>query len=99
MLFTFAGSGHTNYTAYLLEMICDIEFESSPALREAFLMSLLVNPTGESGGFVPGDIYQEELHRCIEPIVQRKDAEYGSWHIHHMWSRNLKDIQELKSDF
>ena len=62
MMFTFAGSGHSNYTGYLLEMICDIELESSPALREAFLMSLLVNPTGEKGGFTPGDIYQEGIN-------------------------------------
>jgi len=99
MLFTFAGSGHTNYTSYLLEMICEIELESSPALREAFLSSLLVNPAGEKGGFVAGDIYQEGLNRCIEPVVQRKDCEYGSWHIRHVWARNLKDIQELKSEF
>jgi len=99
MLFTFAGSGHSNYTGYLLEMICDIELESSPALREAFLSSLLVNPTGEKGGFIPCDIYQEGLNRCIEPIVQRKDVEYGSWFIRHVWARNLKDIQELKSEF
>ena len=99
MLFTFAGSGHSNYTSYLLEMICKIELESSPALQEAFLLSLLVNPTGEKGGFVPGNIFQEGLNRCIEPIVQRKDAEYGSWHIRHVWARNLKDIQELKLEF
>ena len=99
MLFTFAGSGHSNYTSYLLEIICEIELESSPALQEAFLLSLLVNPTGEDGGFVPGDIFQEGLNRCLEPIVQRKDAEYGSWHIRHVWARNLKDIQELKSEF
>jgi len=99
MLFTFTGSGHTNYTGYLLEMICDIELESSPALREAFLTSLLVNPTGEQGGFVPGDIYQEGLNRGIEPIIQHKDADFGSYHVRHIWARNIKDIQELKSEF
>ena len=59
MLFTFAGSGHTIYTSYMLEMICDLEYESSPELKEASLLSLVVNPTGEEGGFVAGDIYQE----------------------------------------
>ena len=39
------------------------------------------------------------INQCIEPNVQWKDADYGSWHIRHIWSRNLKDIQELKSDF
>jgi hypothetical protein len=62
-------------------------------------LSLPVNPTGKKGGFVPGDIFQEGLNRCIELIVQRKDVEYGSWHIRHVWARHLKDIQELKSEF
>jgi len=99
MLFTFAGSGHTNYTSYILEMICEIEYESSPELKEAFLFSLVVNPTGEEGGCVPGDIYQEGLNRGIEPIVQRKDAGFGAYHIRHLWSRNMKDIQDLHKTF
>jgi hypothetical protein len=99
MLFTFAGSGHPNYTGYLLEMICDIELESSPALREAFLACFVVDPTGEKGGFVLGDIYQEGLNRGIEPIIQHKDTDFGSYHVRHIWARNIKDIQELKSEF
>jgi hypothetical protein len=95
MLFTFAGSGHTNYTSYILEMICDIEYESSPALKEAILLSLVVNP----GGCIPGDIYQEGLNRGIEPIVQGKEAGFGAYHIRHLWSRNMKDIQDLHKTF
>jgi len=99
MLFTFARSGHTNYTSYTLEMICDLEYESSPELKEASLLSLVVNQTGEEGGFVAGDIYQEGLNRGIEPIVQKKDANFGAYHIRHLWSRNIKDIQDLRSTF
>jgi hypothetical protein len=73
-------------------MICDLEYKSSPELKEASLLSLVVNPTGEEGGFIAGDIYQEGLNRGIEPIVQKKDAAY---HIQHLWSRNIKDIQDL----
>ena len=32
LLFQFAGSTHTKYTTYLLEMICSLELESSPEL-------------------------------------------------------------------
>ena len=99
MLFTFAGSEHTNYTRYMLEMICDIELESSPALCEAFLTSLLVNLTGEWGGFILGDIYQEGINWGIEPIIQHKDADFGSYHVQHTWAHNIKDIQELKLKF
>lgn len=97
MLFTFAGSGHTKYMAYLLEMICDLEFESSPELRQVKLESLLVNPTGREGGFQAFDIFQEYLNRCLEPIVQRKDTDFGSDHIRNIWSRNVYDIYQLKT--
>ena len=80
-------------------MICDLEYESSPELKEASLLSLVVNPTGKEGGFVAGDIYQEGLNRGIEPIVQKKDANFGAYHIRHLWSRNIKDIQDLWSTF
>jgi hypothetical protein len=99
MLFTFARSGHTNYMSYTLEMICDLEYESSPELKEVSLLSLVVNLTGEEGGFVAGDIYQEGLNQGIEPIVQKKDANFGAYHIQHLWSCNIKDIQDLWSTF
>jgi hypothetical protein len=95
MLFTFARSSHTNYTSYTLEMICDLEYESPPELKEASVLSLVVNPTGEEGGFVAGNIYQEGLNRGIKPIVQKKDANFGAYHIRHLWSCNIKDIQDL----
>ena len=57
MLFTFARSGHTNYTLYILEIICNIKYESSSELKEAFPFALVVNPTGEEGRCVPGKIY------------------------------------------
>lgn len=99
MMVTFAGSTHTKYATYLLEMISNLELESSPVLRETLLFALLVNPTGLAGGFQLGDIYQEKLNRCIEPIIQRKDTDFGSYHVRHLWSRNINDIYELKADF
>lgn len=96
MIFTFCGGGNSNYTSYLLEMICDLELESSTALREAILSSMLINITGEEGKWQPGDIIQEFLNRCIEPIIQRKDASFGSNAVREIWARNLKDIYDLK---
>ena len=43
MLFTFAGSSHSKYTNYLLEMVCSLKLESSPELRDAILRSTVVN--------------------------------------------------------
>ncbi|KAJ7434386.1 hypothetical protein B0H11DRAFT_2372740, partial [Mycena galericulata] len=80
ILFTFAGSAHSKYMGYLLEMVVDLEFESNPFLRDANLMSMFLN-------------------RCIDPVVQRKDTDYGSYHVRTIWSRNIKDIYDLKADF
>ncbi|KAJ7779878.1 hypothetical protein B0H16DRAFT_1830349, partial [Mycena metata] len=99
MVITFAGSTHSKYMNYLLEMIADIELESNPFLKDAQLMSMVLNPDGEPGDFKACDIYQELLNRCIDPIVQRKDADYGSNHVRNVWSRNIKDIYELKTEF
>lgn len=99
MVFTFAGGGNSNYTTYLCEMIVNIEQECSPALREAILSSMLINMTGEAGKFQPGDIIQEFLNRCLEPIIQRKDATFGSHTVREIWARNLKDIFDLKQHF
>ncbi|KAJ7201497.1 hypothetical protein B0H12DRAFT_1036342 [Mycena haematopus] len=99
MAITFAGSTHSKYTNYLLEMICDLELESNEYLKEATLLSTILNPDGTEGTFKPCDIYQEFLNRCIDPLVQRKDADYGAFQMRNVWSRNIKDIYDLKKDF
>jgi hypothetical protein len=56
MLFTFAGSAHPKYTGYLLEMVVDLELESNPYLRDANLMSMVLNPDGSDSGCKACDI-------------------------------------------
>ncbi|KAJ6480036.1 hypothetical protein DFH09DRAFT_951259 [Mycena vulgaris] len=80
MVFTFGGSSHTKYMGYLLEMIVDLELESNSFLKDANLLSMVLNPDGSDE-------------------VQRKDSEYGAHHIRDIWSRNVKDIYDLKNDF
>ncbi|KAJ7456199.1 hypothetical protein FB451DRAFT_1048472 [Mycena latifolia] len=98
MMFNFAGSGHSRYMAYLLEMTAHIELESSPALANASLDTLVCNPSGKPGCGQACDIFQEQMNRELEPIIQRKDTDYGSDHVRNLWSRNLKDIYDLKAD-
>ncbi|KAF4596165.1 hypothetical protein EYR40_008153 [Pleurotus pulmonarius] len=97
-VFTFAGSNHSKYTSYMLEMICLLERETHKELREAIMKSLLVNLSGKPGDWQPADIVQELLNRCLEPVIQRKDSQFGSYHIRHLWSRNIMDIYQLKAD-
>lgn len=84
---------------YMLEMVVDLELESNPYLKDANLMSMVLNPDGKEGNCKPCDIFQEFLNRCIDPVVQRKDTDYGSYHVRTVWSRNIKDIYDLKADF
>jgi hypothetical protein len=68
MLFTFAGSPHSNYTVYFLEMITKLEWESSPDLKSALLAISLVNLTGREGSFAAGDTIQEYFNRILEVL-------------------------------
>lgn len=97
MLFTFAGSPHSNYTVYFLEMITKLEGESSPDLKSALLAISLVNLTGREGSFAAGDTIQEYFNRIPEAVVGRKGVEYGDNFIRNVWSRNLHHIARLKS--
>jgi len=73
MVLTFAGSSHSKYTNYVLEMICDLELESSIEFREAFLANWIINPCGEPGRFVAGDKFQEQLQDEMYEHIGRKD--------------------------
>lgn len=95
MVFTFAGSSHTKYTTYLLEMITNLELESTPALCHAILGSLVVNLTGQPGSFQPSDLMQEHFNRLLEAVVQRKGAEYGKQFVRNIVSQNLHHFGEL----
>ncbi|KAH9911496.1 uncharacterized protein B0H18DRAFT_1062212 [Fomitopsis serialis] len=98
MVFTFAGSTHTKYTAYLLEMICNLELESTPALRHAILSNLVVNLTGNEGSFQPGDLMQEYFNRLLEAVAEKKGVEYGDHFVRHIISRNLHHFASLLND-
>ncbi|KAJ7786934.1 hypothetical protein B0H13DRAFT_1936760, partial [Mycena leptocephala] len=50
MFFNFTGSGHNKYSGYLLEMVADLELESSPALRNSQLDTTICNPSAQEGG-------------------------------------------------
>lgn len=73
MILTFAGSTHTKYMNYLLEMLSNLELESSLELREAFLANWIINPSGQAGHFVAGDKFQEQLQDEMYEHIGRKD--------------------------
>ncbi|KAG5646480.1 hypothetical protein H0H81_008392 [Sphagnurus paluster] len=86
MLITFAGSSHSKYTNYLLETICNLEYESGPALCDAILKGMLVNLTGQEGAFSAADFIQEIFNCLLEAIVEKKGLEYGAKFIRNVFS-------------
>lgn len=98
LLFTFAGSTHSKYSTYLLEVVCRLELESSPALCDATLRTTLVNLTGRAGSFTAADLMQEFFNRLLEAIVEKKGVEYGDTFIRRVISRNLHHFARIKLD-
>jgi hypothetical protein len=98
MLFTFAGSSHSEYTNYLLETICNLELESSKELQEAILKSTLINLSGCPGAFSAADIIQEFFNRSLEATIEWKGAEFGSDFIRRVVSPNLHHFAHIKLD-
>jgi len=99
MMFTFAGSSHSKYVAYLLETITTLELEATPELRDAILRSLLVNMSGNAGAFCPLDFMQEYFNRMLQAIVQRKGLDYGADYIRSVIARNLHCLSQIKHNF
>ncbi|KAJ7762121.1 hypothetical protein B0H16DRAFT_1311993, partial [Mycena metata] len=96
MLFTFAGSTHSNYKGYILETLANLELESSPELKVALLLLLLINLQGLPGHFEEGDYVVEFFNRLLEDIVQHKNAQFDDNFIRNVVARNLHHIAELK---
>ncbi len=98
MLFTFSGSSHTKYMAYILEMVCDLELESGEELRLSILSNLLVNLSGRPGHFAAGDLMQEYFNRLLQAIVERKGTQYNTPFVRNIVSRNLHHMARLQDD-
>ncbi|THH07072.1 hypothetical protein EW146_g9429 [Bondarzewia mesenterica] len=91
LIFTFAGAGNTNYTAYLVEMYCNITYDYPEATREALFNNWLVNLQGQPGHFLELDLMQEHFNFWLEELAQHKGKEFDddwyrevlSMHVHH----------------
>ncbi|THG93874.1 hypothetical protein EW026_g7477 [Hermanssonia centrifuga] len=99
MMFCFAGSSHTKYTAYTLETICNLELESSPELKDAILRNMLINPSGEPGRYVEGDLHIEHLNLELEEMIAHKDSAWDGTHIRDVVAPNISRFVTLKNTF
>ncbi len=98
-MFRFAGSDHSKYTTYLLEMISILELESSDILRDVFLKNWLVNPSGEPGRTLEGDLFEEHINHVLEDGISRKGAEWDSPYIREVHAPNAVHFLDLKNEW
>ncbi|TFY79571.1 hypothetical protein EWM64_g4441 [Hericium alpestre] len=94
-LFTFAGSNHSKYTTYLMELIASLELESSPSLCAAIFRTWLVNPSGRPGHYLEADLLQEHFNKVLEELVQQKDIGFDDSFLTTVAARNMHHLQEL----
>ena len=99
MLFTFAGLSHFKYATYTLEMICTLEFESSPALKDSILLNWLVNTKGIPGTFVEGDLHQEHYNGELDESRDHNDANWDDNLMRNVCSRNVHHFLRLKKEW
>ncbi|KAJ7672981.1 hypothetical protein DFH06DRAFT_1319207 [Mycena polygramma] len=96
LVFTFAGSTHTNYINYLLETVVNLELESSKGLKFALLRGLIWSLTGIPGYYEEADFIVEFFNRLLEDITEHKSAQFDDTFIRDVISRNLRNIALLK---
>ncbi|KAI0312871.1 hypothetical protein OF83DRAFT_1066483, partial [Amylostereum chailletii] len=102
-IFSFAGSGNSNYAAYMAEMFLSLYHDYTDATREGLLNNYLVNLVGRPGNFHELDLMQEHYNGWLEAFVQHKGHEFDSpfirnvisMHVHHLidilreWEQNV----------
>ncbi|KZV86613.1 hypothetical protein EXIGLDRAFT_840603 [Exidia glandulosa HHB12029] len=97
-VFMFAGCGATKYTTELVELICQLEYELPPELRDSILGNWLANPTGRSGGWVPLDLMLERLIRMLKKLADRRDTTFGADFYRRVVSPNIRGLLRVKDD-
>ena len=98
MLITFAGSSHTKYTGYLLDMISFLEFDAGQELRTMFLQNWLVNPSGEAGRYLEKDLMQEHHNEVLEERMKRQGMSWDSKQMRDVHSRTVQHVERIKKE-
>ncbi|KAJ3771380.1 hypothetical protein FB446DRAFT_609077, partial [Lentinula raphanica] len=93
MTFSFAGSSHTKYTGYLLEMICNFELESTPKLKNFFLNNWLVSSNGHT--YEAGDLFQEQLQDELYEHINH-DQSFDNLHVRERLAPNVYYFKQTK---
>lgn len=70
----FLGSGRTNYSCEVLNMLFQHMYELSPRLSAQLLWSRCINVHGRQGKNIPADLHMEHLNRLAKNAVKNLGA-------------------------
>jgi hypothetical protein len=98
MLITFAGSSHSKYTGYVLDMIGFLECDADQELRTMFLQNWLVNPSGEPGRYIEKDLMQEHHNEVLEERVKVQGKSWDSRAMRDVHSRTVQHVERMKKE-
>ncbi|KAJ7716863.1 hypothetical protein B0H16DRAFT_1338536, partial [Mycena metata] len=97
-IFKFAGSSHSNYVRYLLEVYCMLRYEASTDLRNAILDNWLLNIKGELGKWIPADLHQEHYNKWLEDMVRKHGGEFDDKFYRQTISPNVHFFLQIKEE-
>lgn len=98
MLVTFAGSSHSKYTNYLLDMISFLEIDAGHELRMMFLQNWLVNLSGEAGRYLEKDLMQEHYNEVLEERSKRQGMSWDSKQMRNIHSMTVQHVERIKKE-
>ena len=80
-------------------MICTLELETSPALKDGILLNWLVNSECLPENFIEGDLHQEHYNGELDESEDHNDAEWDGNLMWNVCSRNIHHFLWVKKEW
>ncbi|KAG8763876.1 hypothetical protein FRC12_008369 [Ceratobasidium sp. 428] len=96
-LFAFWGTNSINYGNELLERTCNFKYEYPPALKQAILNNMLVNPSGLPKHWQAGDLLQEHHNLKIKTVYNSKSSDFDDPFLRESISLNIGGLSRVEA--
>lgn len=93
------GGGNTNYALELLRLLYGIRHLWTEEWTSKVLSSMLVNPNGVDGGWMPTDMLQENHNYLLKCIFAAKGSNMSWEYLRDAISANIRTLQALTNIF
>ncbi|KAG0222002.1 hypothetical protein BGW42_007003 [Actinomortierella wolfii] len=89
------GGGNTKYSIELLRLLYGTRQVWTDDWRKTVLSSMLVNPKGVHGRWMPADMYQEQLNYLIKAVFAAKGSNMSWEYLRSAISTNVRTFQAI----